>query len=851
MMRRPPAIAAASFAAGIGAAGAAGGKEEAALLAAASAAGCALLFFGAAVLHNYLNKEYNNSTPEADASVDRSEVEHQEKPAASLLPPRANVRAAALLAAVFCALGILSGALSLSKQSQFSALWGQPAQLYGIITEARQDDDRVTLTLKLTDGERGKIAGSGFTQEKERIQVNVYKYNGPDPRLLTGCRASVRGTLKEPGKASNPGGFDYSRWLRSRRILSCMTCYGTGLETSVIVNKTAHSLAVFKTGFEERLRETMDPDAAGLLCGILFGDDTYLDPDVQENFRENGTGHLLAASGLHVGFVYGIVRWMFRKPRTAAGNLPVAAALIFYAALAGFSPSVTRAVIMVLISIVSDIAIRRYDMLNSISAAALILLIYNPAALFSAGFQLSFMAVITISVVTKPITDIFLPAKENIREMLPSDYARYRIKRDIIRDAAAAFAIQLGMMPVTLLSFHYISPAGFLLNAPSIALAGIIVPLGTVLIPLSFGPAALFGGAALMNEMLLKILMWINSLTEDGILGCIYLPSPRTGFFFFYYFMLFFLCGESGQRLIGFVLNRFCRQTFTFLLALLLAGGSVCAGAGLAADLDYLSGQMIFVDVGQGDCAHLKAGGKNLIFDSGGSKDRDVGKTVLMPYFLGNGVGTIDLAVISHLHTDHYAGLCSAAKYVHVKKLLVSKAYRSQLKDIVRDTGVAAENIIFAQAGDRIEMGGVKIEALAPFPRPPEEFAKIAADPDQENDCSLVTRVTYDGISYIFTGDIDESFEKKLVSSNSDKLSADILKVAHHGSRFSSCSSFLEAVRPAAAVIQVGHNNYGHPTPEAIERIEKAGAAIYRNDQQGAIMIRPARGGQIHIRTMK
>lgn len=843
MMRRPTATAAASFATGIAAAGNADGKLEASMIAASAAAGCALLFFSALILHNYLNRELNGSIGGAEKESGRINAERT----------FADIRSAALLAVLFCALGFSAGVLSLAHTSQFDNMWGQTAQLSGIITEAEHGTapDSAVFTVRLAGGTYGEASGSEFVQRSERIRVSVYKYKGPDPRLYTGCRAVARGTLRQPEPVSNPGGFDYSRFLRSRRILSCMSCYGTGFEAGGVRNRGAHELAEFKAEFEEKLMGAMDTDAAGLLCGILFGDDTYLDPDIEDNFRENGTGHLLAASGLHVGFVYSIVNFIFRRPRTLAGNAPVAFCLLLYAALAEFSPSVVRAVIMVMIMIVSKALVRRYDMINSISVTALILLIYNPAYIFSAGFQLSFLAVTTIAAVTDPVTRLLLPDKENIREMLPAGFVKYQLKRDMIRYAAGALAIQLGMMPVTLMSFHYISPAGFLLNAPSIALAGLIVPLGAVLIPLSFCPAPLFGAAAFLNEMLVRLLMQINSLTMSGFGRCIYLPSPETGFFLFYYFILFFLCGETGRHLIGFAASHICRRTAAALLLVCLAAGAVCAGAGFAADYDYMSGQMIFVDVGQGDCAHLKAGRTDIMFDSGGSDDRDIGKTVLMPYFLGNGTGTIDLAVISHLHTDHYAGLCSLTKYVHVKKLLVSEAYRSQLNKIVEDTGVPAENIIFAERGDRITVGGAVIEVLSPFPRSASEFAELAADPDSENDCSMVTRVTYSGVSYLFTGDIDETFENALLSSNSDMLSADVLKAAHHGSRFSSSAAFLEAVKPAAAVIQVGRNNYGHPTPEAMERISASGAAICRNDELGAVMIRPDRAGRIRINCMK
>ena len=325
---------------------------------------------------------------------------------------------------------------------------------------------------------------------------------------------------------------------------------------------------------------------------------------------------------------------------------------------------------------------------------------------------------------------------------------------------------------------------------------------------------------------------------------------------------------------------------------------AVAAAAGYdgALSWEYRLSDAVFVDVGQGDCCHIKGGdGVDVLCDSGGSDTKDVGADVLIPYFLGSGRGSIDLAVISHLHTDHYKGLVTMSAGVDIEMLLLSAAYETRAKVISEETGVEVEDMIFARAGDVIDAGGgVTVRVLAPSEDDlksvehkikkagsknenaagkndvaagiNETYADVVDEID-ENEACLVCQVCYKGKKILFTGDIDCDFEKKLAEKwggvnekssgtgeSSHKcesiLSSDILKVAHHGSRFSSCKEFLDAADPDISVIQVGRNMYGHPTQEAMDRITESGSRLYRNDTDGAVMA-DLDGRDIKVYTMK
>ena len=214
--------------------------------------------------------------------------------------------------------------------------------------------------------------------------------------------------------------------------------------------------------------------------------------------------------------------------------------------------------------------------------------------------------------------------------------------------------------------------------------------------------------------------------------------------------------------------------------------------------------------MGQGDCIHLKCDdGKNLLFDGGGNINYNIGEKTLKPYLLKNGIGQVQLAAATHLHTDHYLGLTQLAECFDVKKVLTK-----------------------GRAGQRIMLGDAQwIDILWPQQQDPNI--------DDENLNSLIFKIQDHGVSVLITGDITEEGEKALVEKykGTDTLKSDILKVAHHGSPYSTSDLFLDAVKPSVAVISVGKNNYGHPSNVVIEKLRKKGIMVFRTDQSGAVGI--------------
>ena len=255
---------------------------------------------------------------------------------------------------------------------------------------------------------------------------------------------------------------------------------------------------------------------------------------------------------------------------------------------------------------------------------------------------------------------------------------------------------------------------------------------------------------------------------------------------------------------------------------------------------------------------HIKAkDGKNYLVDGGGKIDYDLGKKTLKPYLLKNGVRRLDGAFVTHLHTDHYKGVAELCREGMVKKLFLYEGNRDKTEQICQETGMSAEDLVFLRAGQTVSLddeGSAKsvvndmrfaenmserVEVLWPQAGRDAGTAlhkrRLDSEEEDENETSLIMKIHAGGLSLLATGDIDAACEDRLAAKYRNGLKTDLLKVAHHGSRYSWSEDFARYAKPQAAVFQVGKNNYGHPNGEIIENYQRMEAGIWRNDLQGAV----------------
>ncbi len=718
-------------------------------------------------------------------------------------------------------------------EEEFHEYQGRVVSLAGKVLSSEKRDGYVRMLMDPDIWRCGDTQGA----VRGKIIINLTSFSsGQDGEAvftegeimdMTGKEVRLKGRLSLPPTMRNPGLFDYRLYLKTRGITAVVNAHKTHVEIIGQANSLTAVTAKVKSRFSASLHRYMSPDSKAVLLGILFGDKTYIGEEIYEDFQRNGCAHILSVSGIHVSILYLYISMLFPGRRNPAGSAITLVLLLIYAALADFSPSVVRAVVMIAIHILSKHLHRRYDLLCCISFSAFLMLLWNPYSLFNLGFQLSYLAVFTLA--------FALPHAERTIGRLEGNKGHGWLSA-LLRAFLPIFAIQVGMAPATAYHFQYFSLSAFLVNLPVIALAGAILPLGMLLILLCYPGGTLFGLGATGADLLIRVMLKINRVVGDISFSSMNITGPHPGLLVLFYGLFFFILSEGFRSL----WDKKEKQGIILICVLIVW---ISAATPFIIDDKGRGADIVFLDVGQGDCIHLRTPqGKNILIDGGGDEDYDTGKKILLPYLLKNGEDQVDLAIVTHLHQDHYGGIASLCRLMPVKKLALYTVNALQEETILTDTGLAAEDLVYLAGGDRIQVEkDIYIDVLYPFPAPGEKPRLSATAEEEENLCSLVLRVRYGGITLLITGDMGFEGERLLMDSlekiGSVSLKSDVLKVGHHGSRFSTGDDFLKAVDPKVAVIQVGKNNFGHPNPQVIEKLEEKGIMVVRNDQSGAILL--------------
>ena len=628
----------------------------------------------------------------------------------------------------------------------------------------------------------------------------------PGSREWTGRRIRFWTVLEEPETSGNPRCFDYRNYLRTRGISH------TGRVRSFrqvknqqqrilpgIWFRAERHILVFRERFLLSLK--CPEEVRQLIRGALFGDTKGMDEDLMQDFRNNGTAHVLAVSGLHIGILYDVYRRLWKRGRKRGLTAVFIMILLLYGTLTLWAVSVTRAVLLVFLVMLGDRMERRYDLLTALSLVSAVLVIRCPWVLLGTSFQMSFLAVLSIC--------MYAPVLE----------------RRLPRSVGAALAVQIGMIPYTAYTFNVIPVAGILWNIPVIWLLGVLVPAGLSALAVS-AAVTLFGGiqTSVSAGVLLRIsslplislsdlMIRMNRILSAGGLFTREVVSPPLWVILLFYLGSFFAVSESGFLLVS---RKRWRVLAGGIAALLLFTGWTAAWS--ASPFDHTD--IIMVDVGQGDCLAVRSRGRCVLFDGGGKQGYDVGRKVLRPFLLKNGEAKVDLACATHLHTDHYLGLKQLQECYPVRRMMIR-----------------------GKAGDRIRISeDAWAEVLWPERQEPSS--------EDENRNSLIFKVHVKGVTVLVTGDVGFPGEEEMMAKyrGTDRLRCDILKAGHHGSRFSTSDAFLDAVHPRLVLIGVGKNNgYGHPSPETLKRLDRHHIPYFRTDRDGAVGIKTGPAGSIRV----
>ncbi len=677
----------------------------------------------------------------------------------------------------------------------------------------------------------------------KRIFVNTEKI----PNVKIGNIIKVRGKLRQFEEAANKGNFDSKKYYLS------LGFYGKIEAGTIEVINSDYSgirqgLYEMRMEIIERLEKLCSDNKGifsiinnknGIIGAIILGDKTDLDSDIKELYSVSGIAHILAISGLHISFIgmaiYRLLRRRFRFLFSAAVSIPV---VLSFGIMSGFGISTMRAIIMFILKIIGEVLGRKYDAITAISLAGLVLLVQNPFVVCNSGFQMSFGAIIAI-VLILPI----------VEEILNTD-------NKIIKVLSANFTISLVMNPILAWNYYELPTFSFLLNIVVVPLMSVVIVSSIAgifcsCIMFGFGKVVIFPGCGI-----LELYTFLCNIINKSSVASIVVGQPKVTIIIVYYAILLVVLfglknirtkytrAEKERNIIkketGLVLEKKAKKERRIKGQNVKLRLACIVGFLLLNCLIYYNPNpgfyITFINVGQGDGILIHGdNGTKVMVDGGSTSEKQVAKNCIVPYLKAEGIGTIDYSIITHTDKDHISGILEIlennnSNRIRIKNLVMPDINMKDdtYNELIEKAKLKKINVLYIKKGDTLSLGKTKIKCIYP------ETTTTASD---KNDYCTVLSVKNKTSKILLTGDISKEIEEKIKDDIEENYT--VLKVAHHGSNYSSSEKFLKKVNPKYSIISVGKNNsYGHPGNETMERLRKQGGVIYRTDEKGGITIR-------------
>jgi competence protein ComEC len=540
------------------------------------------------------------------------------------------------------------------------------------------------------------------------------------------------------------------------------------------------------------------PREAGLLLGLALGDDSRLDPALERDFRATGLSHLLVVSGENVAMVLapivalGAALKLSRWPRFVLCLGVVA----FFVVLTGAEPSVMRAGVMAGLALTGVLLGRPRSTGSILAGAVVVLLVMDPALVWSVGFQLSVAATASLVALATQISERlrFLPGSLGLA-------------------AGATLAAQFGVTPLLLYYFNEVpvsTVAANVLAFPAVPPA-LLLGLAAATTGIVFEPPGRL--LAFLAQMPMRYLEAVADRLARAPIPWITGGGIATLLAGFAVALAVAWWLRSGRRL-----PRKALVVGLALLPLLLWSSALSAGPPSSLTVR-------FFDVGQGDSALLTSpGGVSMLVDGGPDPAQVATELVAL------GVKRLDLVVASHPHADHVVGLPAVLARIPVGLLLDPGCRDDSPDGAALEEAIASEHVEVRhpRAGEVMTLGDVRLEFLSP------DRCWTGTESDTNND-AIVVRASVAEDSVLFATEPEEPAQQVLLDEGVD-LHADVLKVPHHGAA-TSIEPFFQAVQAEVAIVSVGPNTYGHPVPEVLAWIRATGAEVYRTDREGTVTV--------------
>ena len=693
-------------------------------------------------------------------------------------------------------------------------------------------------------------------------EVIVYFFD--EPGVKVGNIVKVEGEFKHFEQARNPGNFDMREYYMSLGIYGMV--YGDSYEVKDdSCDWLRQSLYDLRGQIKSVLNEICSKDKAEVYSAIMLGDKSDLDDHTKELYSASGIAHILAISGLHISFI-GLFFFKLLRKRfgyVVSGSVSLFAVVAF-AIMSGMGISTIRAVVMFLSMVLGQMLGRWKDNVTTISLAGIFLVLWNPFVILNSGFQMSFAAIIGILIVWPKVFHLLgLKNKFSARELdknASEEEKRHLvyiiIKHKIINALLFSLNISVFMAPIIAYYYYQLPTYSFVLNLIVVPLMGVVIVSGVL--GVIGGLFARWLGSILIVPGCLILDLYTGLSKFIGLLpfSNIVVGKPSVYIIILYYILLFSILFFFSHRK---KVRELSKKTFEkngkdlkqikkekreellrgkryrwVVVVLFVVLESMLYLKPVIVHLNFFSPglETMFIDVGQGDGIHIKCSdGTNIMVDGGSTTVKEVGKYRIISYLKSQCNTTIDYWFLTHGDLDHISGvveiLNSDMSGIKIKNIVlpymkVYDEHLSKVQEVAIDKGIEVHSI---KKGDELEFGDAHFKCIHPT---------VDTSSDDINDYSIVLSLEYGSYSMLLTGDLTSTQEKYI----NDVKQYTVLKVGHHGSKYSSSEEFLNAIKPKIGIISSGKGNrYGHPTPEVLKRLRDIGCKYIRTDEKGGISI--------------
>ena len=639
------------------------------------------------------------------------------------------------------------------------------------------------------------------------------KYTSLKKIIDIGDSFILTGYIQKARNKRNPGEFDYRNYLIENDIYGIIYYK----EIKFIDTRDFYFMNIIKNvrfALYDQIYKLYSKENAALISGLMLAYRKNMDHDLIEKFINSGVVHVLAVSGLHVGFITFIFLFLFSRFNIYLKYSLTILGLICFVLLTNVQPSVMRASIMAVSVIIGLFFSRKYNSYNSIAIAAFFILLINPRDLFNPGFQLSFSAVLSI-ITFYPLT------RQQIEKI---NFNKFH--KNIFLFVSVSLSAQVGTLPFTLLYFHKLSFIALFANLLVIPMIGFIVGLSIVSVGVSFLWLYLGHLFANTNNLIIDAMFMIVKNLGDPKYSVINISK-----FSFYDFIVFYLIMAAMSMFLWKFKNLKARL---IIILLLIANFFVWEKMD---NLNFNSPnelKLMMIDVGQGDSFLIGfPDGKIALIDAGlKNKNFDTGQRVIHSLLNYLDIEQIDYAFVSHVDNDHYGGFSYLIHNDSIAKIYKPELNASKNQDVIFENEISEAKIDLMHYNAGIIKGiNYRIYILNN-----KQF--YANSSKGENDKSGIIKIQYGNTSFLFVGDAGFLLENELVHHYKGFLKSDVLKVGHHGSKHSSSAEFINLVKPTYSLISVGEfNTFKHPSKDVIAILRKCNSKIMRTDLMGCVTL--------------